>query len=90
MLITLLGFCQLISTSLLKIDHIVIAHLIAGAMFSQNPTGELDAKSLNHLLLLVLSFKCKRKSKLALKADQNTGSFYFLGGMSRNNLNPLH
>jgi hypothetical protein len=43
MLATLLGFSQLISASLLKIDHIVIAHLIAGAMFSQNPTGELDA-----------------------------------------------
>jgi len=43
MLATLLGFSQLISASLLKIDHIVIAHLIAGAMFSQNPTGELNA-----------------------------------------------
>jgi hypothetical protein len=42
MLIALLSFCQLISASLLKIDHIVMAHLIAGAMFSQNPTGELD------------------------------------------------
>jgi hypothetical protein len=42
MVVALLSFCQLISASLLKIDHIVMAHLIAGAMFSENPTGELD------------------------------------------------
>jgi len=32
--LTLLGFSQLVRTSLLKIDHIVITHLIARAMFT--------------------------------------------------------
>jgi len=40
---TLLGLCDLISASLLKIYHSVVAHLIARAMLSQNPASEFNA-----------------------------------------------
>jgi hypothetical protein len=72
---TLLGFSQLVSTSLLKIDHGVITHLIAGAMLTQNPASKLNAKFLNHLHLPILSFKCKPKWSLVLATRIKEGAF---------------
>jgi hypothetical protein len=39
---TLLGLGNLIGTSLLKIDHRMVAHLIAGTMLPQNPARKFN------------------------------------------------
>jgi hypothetical protein len=45
---TLLGLCQLVGASLLKINHSVITHFIAEAMFTQYPTSKPNAQFLHH------------------------------------------
>jgi len=75
MFTALLCFGQLISTALLKINHCVIAHLIARAMLPQNPAGELNAKFLDHVYLLLVNLECNRKRLLLLSLDKSGGSF---------------
>ena len=70
-LIALLSFGQLVSTSLLKVDHAVIAHLIARAMLTENKASQFNTQFLNHEILLVLNLKCKRKYSFALTVVKN-------------------
>jgi hypothetical protein len=70
---TLFGLGQLVSTSLLKIDHIVITHLVTRAMLTQYPARKLDAKSLYHVYLLRIIVKCNRKYGFLLMAAQKRG-----------------
>jgi hypothetical protein len=72
---TLLGFCQLICTALLKINHSVVAHLVAGTVLTQNPAGKFDAKFLDHFCFLVVIPKCNRKWHLLQNTGQNGGLF---------------
>jgi hypothetical protein len=43
------GLLELIGATLLKIDHGVVTHLIAGAMLTQNPTRKLYSQFLHHV-----------------------------------------
>ena len=69
MFAALLRFCYLISASLLKIDHRMVAHLIARAMLAQNPSSEFDTKFLDHIDLLVVNLECNRKWHLLHRPD---------------------